>query len=290
MTTSYTLEWILPYVRQALRGTGNLEYSNYADAVMNKLHAANVQGIVKRDYFHASTGRPFDEQKVPHQIVQLLAEAFFYLFRHGYIAPAAGDSYQQQPPWYRYNVTQRGLEYFTSGEPVPEEATSYLEFLRQLVPSRDSIVEQYISEAIVAYEREAYFAAAVMVGAASEKAIYLLAESLLRALKTPSRRRSALETAMNRRQLLALLESVRKTIEECSAGNPSPIPYSTSEGASAHLASLFEAIRTQRNDAVHPMNAAVSPSSVRQLLHSFPYALSTTDKLRAWLDANPGAL
>jgi hypothetical protein len=144
-------------------------------------------------------------------------------------------------------------------------------------------------EALTAFNREAYFAAAVMVGAASEKAVYLLAASLLNALK-PSRRRTTLETALNKRQLFALLDCVRKTIEDFSSGNPAPIPYSASEGATIHLASLFEAIRTQRNDAVHPMNANVSASSVRLLLHSFPYALSTTEKLRTWSDANPASL
>lgn len=144
-------------------------------------------------------------------------------------------------------------------------------------------------EAITAFNRDAYFAAAVMVGAASEKAIYLLAASLLSALKT-SRRRSLLETALTKRQLFALLDCVRKTIDDSSASNPAPIPYSVSDGASAHMASLFEAIRTQGNDAVHPMNATVSASSVRLLLHSFPYAMETTEKLRAWLDANPAAL
>ena len=83
---------------------------------------------------------------------------------------------------------------------------------------------------------------------------------------------------------------MRKTIDDSSASNLAPIPYSVSEGSSAHLASLFEAIRTQRNDAVHPMNATVSASSVRLLLHSFSYALETTEKLRAWLDANPATL
>jgi len=34
----------------------------------------------------------------------------------------------------------------------------------------------------------------------------------------------------------------------------------------------------------------VSASSVRLLLHSLPYALGTTEKLRAWFDANPGLL
>lgn len=128
-----------------------------------------------------------------------------------------------------------------------------------------------------------------MVGAASEKAVYLLGTSLLNALK-PSSRRTKLETALSKRQLFALLDYLRNTIEDLSSTSSPAVPYSTSEGASAHLSSLFEAIRTQRNDAVHPMNATVSASSVRLLLHSFPYALSATEKLRAWLDANSGSL
>jgi hypothetical protein len=128
-----------------------------------------------------------------------------------------------------------------------------------------------------------------MLGAASEKAVYLLAAALLNALK-PSRRRTTLETTFNKRQLFALLDCVRKAIEDGSAGSPAPIPYSVSEGADTHLSSLFEAIRTQRNDAVHPMNAIVSASSIRLLLHSFPYALNVTEKLRKWADANPGSL
>jgi hypothetical protein len=288
-TTNYTLEWLLPYVRDAMRGTGNFEYRTYADAVMGKLHGASVPGIDKRDYFQVSTGRPFDEQKVPWPIMQLLAEAFFYLFRHGYIAPAAGDNYQQQPVWYKYNVTQRGHEYFSGSEPVPEEARRYLEFLHQHVPKVDSVIEQYVTEALTAFERGAYFAAAVMVGAASEKAIYLLAQSLASALK-PSSRRTTLEKALGERQLSALLNLVRRTIETESSGKNAPIPYASSEGASTHLVSLFEAIRVQRNDAVHPAKGTVSASSVRLLLHSFPYALNTTMKLRDWLDANPGRL
>jgi hypothetical protein len=288
-TTDYTLEWLLPYVRKGMRGTINFEYRIYTDAVLRAMHAAGVPGIVKNDHFHASTGNAFDERQIPDQLKQLIAEAHFHPFRHGYIAPAAADNYNNHPTWLKFNVTRSGREYFNDSEPIPEHARSYLEFLRQLVPKLDSVIDQYITEALKAFEREANFAAAVMVGAASEKAVYLLAASLLNALK-PSRRRTALETALSKRQLFALLDCVRKTIEDLSSGSPAPIPYSASEGVSAHLASLFEAIRTQRNDAVHPMYATVSASSVRLLLHSFPYALSTTEKLRAWFDANPGSL
>ena len=55
----------------------------------------------------------------------------------------------------------------------------YINFLKKHVPTLDDVIEQYILEALTAFNRDAYFAAAVMAGAASEKAIYLLAVSLL---------------------------------------------------------------------------------------------------------------
>lgn len=232
-------------------------------------HISPISG----QYLYEQT--PWDLQKAAH-------EAFFYLLNAGYVFPKPTGDYLNfsRSEWYLW--TERGLQWIKGAEPIPEEATGYMKFLRERVPTLDDVIEQYILEALTAFNREAYFAAAVMVGAASEKAVYLLAASLLGALK-PSRRRTMLETALNKRQLFALLDCVRKTIEDFSSDNPPPIPYSASEGAAVHLASLFEAIRTQRNDAVHPMNANVSASSVRLLLHSFPYALSTTEKLRTWM-------
>ena len=288
-TMDYTLEWLLPYVRKGMRGTGNFEYRVYAEKVLYALHDAGVEGIVKNDQFQQATGMSFNEQRLPDQIKQLIAEALFYLVRHGYVALRAQSSYLNHPTWHSYNVTRRGQEYFNGREPVPEEAKSYLEFLRQLLPNFDSVIEQYVTEALTAFDRDAYFAAAVMVGAASEKAIYLLATSLLVALKA-SHKRTKLEGLLKKRSLNQLLEFVGETIKAASSCSPPLIPYPVSEGAPPHLQSLFEAIRIQRNDAVHPMNALVSASSVRLLLHSFPYALSTTEKLRAWFDTNPGSL
>jgi hypothetical protein len=248
-----------------------------------------VDGIVENSYLQQVTGMRFNDPQVPYQIKQLMAEALFYLLRHGYIAPKGQDSYQNAPVSHNYNVTERGREWFDGAEPLPEDAKGYMDFLRQLVPTRDPVIDQYIVEALVAFEHESYFATAVMVGAASEKAIYLLATSLLVALM-PSPKRARLEGLMKKRSLNLLLENVRETIGAACSGNPPPIPYAASEGAAAHLPSLFEAIRTQRNDAVHPMNGMVSAPSVRMLLRTFPYALSTTESLRSWCEAHPGSL
>jgi hypothetical protein len=160
-----------------------------------------------------------------------------------------------------------------------------MKFTRQLVPKIDPVIEQYVVEALTAFERQAYFAAAVMLGAASEKAIYLLADSLLGAIADVAKR-SKFQSVLDRRKLLVLLELVKHTIQGASKA----LPYHHLESSIPHLMSLFEAIRVQRNDAVHPMNATVSEDSVRLLIQGFPYSLGKSEELRAWFIANPKSL
>jgi hypothetical protein len=268
---------------------GDLSYQVFLQRLWRELEAINDPGVVKPLPHQNYSNQPYLYEQAPFDLQAAAIEGFSCLLNTGYVCPKPTGEFRSFPgsEWYRW--TERGLQWVKGAEPVPEEAAGYMKFLREHVPTLDDVIKQYILEALTAFNRDAYFASTVMVGAASEKAVYLLGTSLLAALKV-SRRRTTLEGLLSRRQLFLLLDFIRKTIEDYSSGSAAPIPYSASEGASAHLASLFEAIRTQRNDAVHPMNATVSASSVRLLLHTFPYALSKTEKLRGWFDANPGSL
>ncbi len=286
-TPTYTIPWILPFVRQALRGTGDLEYKNYLYALWAVLEKAQVPGIVRTPPEQMYSGQAFRFDQAPHDLQLLATEAFFYLFHNGYITPGPPDAYLNHPVLHRYYVTESGRAWFNGAEPFPEEAAGYMDFLRQLVPTMDSVIEQYVVEALTAFERRAYFAAAVMLGAASEKAIYLLAESMLDAF-TDARKRSRLQSTLERRRLLELFDPARDSVQ--NASNARVLPYAQFEGSTTHLMSLFEAIRVQRNDAVHPMNATVSGDSVRLLLQSFPYSLNKCEELRGWLASHPNSI
>jgi hypothetical protein len=54
--------------------------------------------------------------------------------------------------------------------------------------------------------------------------------------------------------------------------------------------SLFEAIRVQRNDAVHPQNAMVSDLSVRLSYQAFPQTLAKVEELRSWFQKTTAVL
>ena len=65
------------------------------------------------------------------------------------------------------------------------------------------------------------------------------------------------------------------------------IPFGVMGGTTRHLLSLFDFIRLQRNDAIHPMNFVVSADSVRFALNAFPSAFEKVEALRQWCTGHP---
>lgn len=284
----YTLGWILPFVRQAFKQTSEFNYKRFVDLLWTELEKAQVPGIVRASQYEMNSGQIFRFDHALNELRVSTNEAFFYLIRNGYIVPKPPDgSYLNSPNFHIYCITRRGTEWFMGGEPLLEDSAAYMKFLRERVPIVDPVVEQYVIEALMTFDKQAYFAAAVMLGAASEKAIYLLADAVLGSLKDV-KKHQRLKKLLECRKLLELLEYVRDTITE--AIRAKALPYSVIEGSATHLMSLFDAIRVQRNEAVHPMNAAVSADSVRLLIQSFPYAFGKSEELRAWFIAHPDSI
>ena len=284
-TSTYDLETLLPFVRASLQNTLKLEYRDFLQAVWQKLEDAGFPGVLRSQ--QPNFGCDFEYDNSPYELRSAASQAFLYLIYRGYIAPEPPDGYLNFSQATRYDVTARGREWFNGREPYPEESRGYLELLNKLVGVLDPIIEQYVVEALTAFQREAHFAAAVMLGAASEKAIYLLANAMVGAVTDPPKKKK-LQTLSDSRSLLKLLELVRDYIQ--NAGDAKLIPYSHFEGSASHLMSLFEAIRVQRNDAVHPKNAIVSAGSVRHSLKAFPHALRKSEDLRNWFFANPNSI
>ncbi|MGD0797960.1 MAG: hypothetical protein ABR910_09570 [Acidobacteriaceae bacterium] len=228
----------------------------------------------------------FDFDNAPYALKVAANEAFFYLIRNGYIVPqhsASNGFPEHHPTSFAYDVTKRGQEWTDSIDPIPEDAAGYMKVLRALVTKMDTVIEQYVVEALVAFERGADFAAAVMLGAASEKALYLLADALLPALAS-QKSQQTLQQLLQRRQLVKFLEFIRDTIDR-NAKTIAP-----SDGAITQVSAMFDAIRAQRNDAVHPNSAQVTPESVRFLIANFPYFLSKCEALTTWFVAHPQSL
>ena len=277
----YSLAQILPYVRESLRGRGNFNYVAFVSGLWQVLERVGVPGVKATAGINYS-GIPYDYTLAPFELRSVTTEAFYYLFHNGFTVPNPPDSLPGSPSDGQYRLTLRGLAWAASTEALPEDRDGYMKVLRTLVPKPDNVIDQYIREGLSSFERQTFFAAAVMLGAAAEKAVYLLADSILVAIKDTAREQKFTKL-IEQRRLSALFDSIEETIK----GAKEIIPYSIQDGSMTHLLSLFETIRVQRNDAVHPMNATVSPDSIRLSFQAFPYALQKSEALRAWFQANP---
>jgi hypothetical protein len=268
---------VLGFIRPSLRQEA-IDFNNVVEETLGRMADAGVTPSVpanQRMYGYHQAIRDNDP------IYALIVEAFHYLLHTGLITrrPSRPNFPSQTN---QFLVTQRGTDWAAGDEPIPEDAAQYIDVLDSLVPNLDSIIRQYVEESLIAYQRQAYFAAAVMVGAACEKAVYLLADSFLRSIQDANEKKKLTE-AMRFRSISRLFDAT----QEILMAKSKTIPYDVTEGTEHHLLSFLDSVRVQRNEAVHPNAALVTPAKVHLSFAAFPHACQKIYELIGWLDANP---
>lgn len=216
-------------------------------------------------------------QKEPQSFV--FVEAFWCLVTLGFILPAPTGS--SPPNFSHLTITRLGREWAEGTEPSPEDQGGYLAALSSQVPILDPVIAMYVAEAVMAYSRRMFFASAVMIGAASEKTIYLLMEAVADSVKDATHKNTILKSIEARK-----LPTMYKCLQENLTRAKRTMPWPIHEDADAHLTSLQAAIRVQRNDAVHPQAGKVTPSTVRLTLSAFPGVCKKAYDLIQWFKLN----
>ena len=184
-------------------------------------------------------------------------------------------------PFFR--LTEFGQDCISQSAPHYYDPEGYMEFLRNTVQNLDPIIEQYIFESLNCYRQQLFFASAVMLGAAAEKAILLLLQAITNSMSNTSSKRKAARL-LDRPRLPDIFNTISETINTLIEANT--IPYSIHRGSTEHLMSLFEMIRTQRNDAVHPICGQVDRTKVFLSLQTIPAALESINMLIEWFESN----
>ncbi len=158
----------------------------------------------------------------------------------------------------------------------PEE---YGAVIDSIAPSVDKVIKQYAIEGINCFRQRLYFASAVMFGAAAEKTVLILLESITKA-ETDHKAKAKMEKLLERPNLPETFASIRDRLD--SLIKAKAIPYPVHEGSIEHFLSLFEMIRVQRNDAVHPDVGEVNKTKVFLVIQTFPAALQVVYRLIEW--------
>ncbi len=266
------LGYVLSLAREKLANTSDFNYETYTQILATELERRQMIELAVGGY--GAVPSP----KFAHA-ERLLVEAFCHMLYNGILIPEPDTPHP--PRMSKFYVTERGRCWLRSGEPMPEDALGFMRAINELAPAIDDVIRQYIEEALITYNRQAWFASAVMLGAAAEKAVYLLAEALERSVQNV-RVKHKLQTTMKERTLPNLFKLISETLENVRK----QMPYELYEGLGQHLLSFFEAIRVQRNEAVHPAIAKVSPERVRMTIAAFPRALSVAIRITDWLATN----
>lgn len=184
-------------------------------------------------------------------------------------------------PWI--SLTTFGKAYISEASPHYYDADGYITFLKNLAPNLDPVVAQYTHEGLNCYRRALLFASAVMFGAAAEKTILLLLEAISRATKDTDTK-SKLEQMIEGARLPTIIKTITDTLETLTKDDT--IPYAIHQGCNEHLASLFEMIRVQRNDAVHPAAGEVNRDKVFLTMQTLPTGIQCVYKLIEWFNSN----
>lgn len=191
------------------------------------------------------------------------------------------DRSNQEWPFLR--LTEFGKCIVEKKEPSYYDPDGYLETLENLVPNLDDVIKQYALEGLHCFKQRLFFASAVMFGAAAEKAVLLLLDSIGNA-ETDQTKMKKIKNLLERPNLPEIFKTIQSTLE--SLIKSKKIPYSTHQGSAEYLLSLFEMIRAHRNDSVHPQTGAVSKTKIFLTIQSFPAALEVTYKLIEWFTNN----
>jgi hypothetical protein len=169
------------------------------------------------------------------------------------------------------------------GESLPHyyDPDAYIKYLNSNVQGLDNVIEQYILEGLNCFKRQLFFASAVMVGTAAEKAVLLLLESMAKYVNDPQEKKE-IQELLDRPRLPTILNKINTILTPLIENKV--IPYTVYQGCAEHLLSLFEMIRVQRNDAVHPVVGNVNKAKVFLSLQALPAALEIVYKLIYWFD------
>jgi hypothetical protein len=223
------------------------------------------------------------QQKNLHPIDRItINEVIWDLIIERVVTPGHSNSPDSQFPHFR--LTKFGQDYISQSAPHYYDPQGYMEFLRNIVQNLDPVIEQYIFESLNCYRQQLFFASAVMIGAAAEKAILLLLQAITDSMSNPSSKRKAAQL-LDRPNLPEIFDTISRTI--ISLIKTKAIPYSVHQGCTEHMMSLFEMIRVQRNDAIHPITGQVDRTKVFLSLQTIPTALDSINRLIVWFKGHP---
>jgi hypothetical protein len=269
------LEEIRSLVLQALRQPGWGQVVDLEIAVGNL--KSKIQAAPRQSPVFVADGRAYLERGES----SLIQEVIWSFIIEGLLVPGLDDSNQG---WPFLRLTAYGQRCIAEHQILPHDPEGYLRDFQGSVSSADPVILEYLTEALQCFLRDLNRACAVMLGAASEKAVLLLIESYANSIADPNRR-----TQVNAQiEKAASIFRKYEVFETGFAKIKAQLPKQLTENADSLLRGVFDLIRNSRNDAGHPASGILisRDSNYSHLRLFIPYCKRIYE-LIVWFAANP---
>lgn len=204
---------------------------------------------------------------------QALLTFWYDLFRTGHLA-WGHNLLNAEPPFC--HLTEQGRRTLQALSRDPANPDGYLSHLLQIGPL-NPIAQSYVEEALRTYNADCFKATAVMIGAAAERIILEIRDTLLQRIQvlggTPSRN-------LKDWRVKTVLGAIKKDLQGRNRGMPSKL----AEAFEAYWPAFTQQIRAARNEAGHPSSIEpVTLDVVHASLLIFPELVKLALDLKSWI-------
>lgn len=154
------------------------------------------------------------------------------------------------PNWPFYRLTPHGKKVVDGQKPQPYDPDGFLAEFKRAVPSADPVVFEYLDEALRTFNHGCPRAAAVMLGAASEKLVLVLHEAFGTAIADPTKKAKFEKDSAKSWAISNKYAVLRDRLDLMVDGKK--LKGEHADTVSGSLGGGFDLIRRTRNTAGHP--------------------------------------
>lgn len=253
-----------------LRANPNGQYEN---AVTGVLELARGRGLVGPQPTRAERDEAYEG--VRQHLWSLLVQGVIVFGQ---------DRMNPEWPWYR--LTDHGLAVVNGAGPQPYDPTGFMSDFRAQNPHADPVIVDFLDEGLRAFNHDCPKAAAVMIGAASEKALLLLHEAFGAAI-ADANKKAQFERDSDARWTISRKYGVLKDRLDRMVASRN-LTGDLRETVESELPGLFNLVRRQRNAAGHPeIVAHVNADSLFLTLRAMTEYIRRVQALIDHFGANP---
>ena len=208
--------------------------------------------------------------RVPNaQEIQIVLELIHELIASNVLMPGI-DRGNATWPWL--SVTAHGSSVLATQGPPVYDYSGYLSELRSRVSNLDDIVAQYLSESLRAYQYNLYFASAVMLACASERAVLMLMEAYVASIGDETNR-AKLAGRLASRDISTAYARFKESFDSTKGQLGVAMAVRDFD---LHVDATFTFVRIVRNSVVHAKELPQLTSSVVYAnLQQFSYYVET---------------